>query len=100
MKKLLLALSLFSLSASAEVKPEYYAYQVGENVMVIISNSLCPFKEHQKEYPLNAIAVNRAGDKLAGCYKVSGDEVQIQWYKGDKTLLPVQYFQQYPAATL
>lgn len=91
MKYLLLALGFIASSAHADVK--YLHYKFNQNVIITISNAKCPIPVIKDEYDYAAMASRIDGAKLIGCYrKESADNIRIQWYKGDTTVIPANAF--------
>jgi len=91
MKYLLLALGFIATSAQADVK--YLHYKYNENVIITISNVPCPIIGVKQQYDWAAIASRSDGQKLIGCYKKENEnDIKIQWYRGDTTILPANYF--------
>jgi len=43
-------------------------------------------------YPWAALATRVDGNTLIACYKGEGDMIEIQWYKGDKSVFPANVF--------
>ena len=92
MKKLLLVIGL-CLSTSAIAEPyKYLHYKYNENVVVTISNIVCVLPEYKNLYPLTAMATRINGDRLLACYAYEGDDVVIQWFKGDTIRFPANVF--------
>lgn len=93
MNKLLLScLTMFSLTANAE-PAKYLHYKFSENVVVTITSIPCPINEYKQEYPYAAAATRTDGAQLVGCYGPKGfNDIEIQWYKGNKTVLPANVF--------
>lgn len=86
---------ILSLSANAEeqIKPNFLYYRISQTAIVIISNVPCALTTMNKDYPLAAAVARIDGAKIIGCYKKLNDEfIQIQWYKGDTSELPGNYF--------
>lgn len=99
-KKSLMVLALLqSTYALAEESkpPKYLHWRMSDTVVITISNVECPFKYMKNEYPFASIATRIDGEKLAGCFKpLNENDIQIQWYKGDTTILPANAFLQKP----
>ena len=92
MKKLLLVIGL-CLSTSAIAEPyKYLHYKYNDNVVVTISNIDCVLPEHKNLYPLTVVATRINGDRLLACYAYEGDDVVIQWFKGDTIRFPANVF--------
>jgi hypothetical protein len=92
MKKLLLIIGL-CLSTSAIAEPyKYLHYKYNQNVIITISNIVCVLPELKDLYPLTAVATRIDGDRLLACYTHEGEDVVIQWYKGDKSRFPANVF--------
>ena len=92
MKKLLLVIGL-CLSTSAIAEPyKYLYYKTNENVVITISNIVCVLPEYKNLYPLTAMATRINGDRLLACYALEGDDVVIQWFKGDTIRFPANVF--------
>lgn len=88
---LALIVLLVSFSASAEVK--YLHYKLNRNVIITISNVECPIPGIKQQYDWAVIASRSDGERLIGCYKKENeDNIKIQWYKGDVTILPANAF--------
>lgn len=91
MKYLLLALTFIATTAQAEVK--YLHYKFNHNVIITISNVACPIPKIKDQYDYAVIARRVDGESLIGCYKKENeDNIKIQWYKGDVTVLPANAF--------
>lgn len=68
-------------------------YRFNQNVVITISNVACPIPEVKQRYDFAVAASRIDGAKLIGCYrKLDEDRIEIQWYKGDKTVLPANVF--------
>ncbi len=92
MKKLLLIIGL-CLSTKAIAEPyKYLHYKDNDNVVVTISNIDCVLPEHKNLYPLTVVATRIDGERLLGCYAHEGDDIVIQWFKGDKSKFPANVF--------
>jgi len=92
MKKLLLVIGL-CLSTNAIAEPyKYLHYKYNENVVITISNIVCVLPEYKNSYPLAAMASRINGDRLLACYAYEGDDVVIQWFKGDTIRFPANVF--------
>lgn len=76
----------------AEDHFKFLKYKFNDNVTITISNSDCPFPELRVLYPYANIAKRIDGAVLLGCYNNEGDNIVIQWLKGDKTILPANVF--------
>jgi len=82
---------IVSFSANAEVK--YLHYKFNDKVVITISNVDCPIPGIKQQYDYAVIASRIDGEKLIGCYKKEDeDNIKIQWYKGDVTVLPANVF--------
>jgi hypothetical protein len=92
MKKLLLILGLCLSTVAIAEAFKYLHYKFNQNVVVTISNIPCPLPELKDLYPLTAVATRVDGERLLACYTHEGDEVVIQWYKGDKSRFPANVF--------
>lgn len=94
MKAIFLALLLSSNLAFAET-PKYLYYKYNDNVVITISNVLCPINEFKDEFKFAAVASRIDGSKLIGCFKKKDeDTLTIQWYHGDQSNIPANYFLQ------
>lgn len=92
MKRLAFSLLLFSTSSFAG---NYLHYKYNDNVILTISNIPCPIDEIKVQYPLASSASRRDGEHLIGCFrKLDENLIEIQWYKGDKTVVPANAFLQ------
>ncbi len=92
MKKLLLIIGL-CLSTKAIAEPyKYLHYKYNDNVVVTLSNIACVLPEYKNLYPLTAMATKINGDRLLACYAYEGDDVVIQWFKGDTIRFPANVF--------
>lgn len=90
-----LLIALFTTTAHAEVK--YLHYKFNHNVVITISNVECPIPKIKDQYDWAVIARSVDGESLIGCYKKENeDNIKIQWYKGDVTILPANVFLQKP----
>jgi hypothetical protein len=88
-------LDLFATTAQAELK--YLHYKYNHNVVITISNVECPIPKIKDQYDYAVIARRVDGESLIGCYrKENEDNIRIQWYKGDITILPANAFLQRP----
>jgi len=93
MSRLILLLLLFSNVAFAE--NHYLRYQYNEKVEIVISNVACNFPRIKDEYPFAVGAFRIDGQAIGGCYKKKDENnIEIQWYKGDKSVLPANAFLQ------
>jgi hypothetical protein len=82
---------LVSFTAAADVK--YLHYKFNHNVIITISNVECPIPKIKDQYDWAVVATRIDGEKLIGCYKKENeDNIRIQWYKGDVTVLPANAF--------
>lgn len=92
---------LLLVSSVANAEPaKYLQYKYNDAVTLVISAQACPFNQFKEEYPFTAAAFRIDGDKLAGCYKrQTEDLIEIQWYKGDKTVIPANAFLVKPVTT-
>jgi len=99
-KKSLVVLALLqsSYSLAEEVKkPNYLYWQLNQHVVIIISNIACPFPQMKDEYPYASSASRVDGQKLAGCFReYDKNNIEISWYKGDKSVIPANAFLQKP----
>ena len=93
MKRLILWALL--VSTSTEAADKFLKYRFNENVDIVISNLSCPFKELKEQYFWAVVANRSDGQRLFGCYTHRGDNIVIQWFGGDKTILPSDYFLEY-----
>jgi len=85
------------LSSVAVAQGNYLHYMYNDNVRLTISNVPCPIDELKNSYPLAASASRKDGAHLIGCYKKFDENlIEIQWYKGDKTVVPANAFLQNP----
>jgi hypothetical protein len=92
MKKLLLIIGLcLSTSAIAEAY-KYLHYKYNQNVIITISNIACVLPELKDLYPLTAVATRIDGNRLLACYTHEGEDIVIQWYKGDTSRFPANVF--------
>ena len=94
MKRVLLSLLLISgIATAAQPAPKFLQYKYNDAVTLVISSVSCPFPQIKEEYPFAAAALRIDGQKLAGCYKPQDENLlEIQWYKGDKTVIPANAF--------
>ena len=92
MKKLLLILGLCLSTVAIAEAFKYLHYRFNPNVVITISNIPCPLPELKDLYPLTAVATRVDGERLLACYTHEGDEIVIQWYKGDKSRFPANVF--------
>lgn len=99
-KKSLVVFALIqsSYSIAEEVKkPNYLHWKMNEHVIITISNIECPFPQMKSKYPYAATASRIDGQRLVGCFKqFDQNDIEIQWYKGDKSVLPANVFLQKP----
>jgi hypothetical protein len=70
----------------------YLHYKYNENAIVTISNVDCFLPELQGPYPWAAVATRIDGERLLGCYNHEGDNIVIQWWKGDKSVFNADLF--------
>ena len=80
----------FSKLNAKELK--YLHYRYNENVVITLSNVDCMIPEIKDLYPWAAIATRVDGNRLIACYKGEGENVVIQWYKGDTSTFPANVF--------
>lgn len=92
MKKLI---GLLLVSTSAFAANNLLKYKFNDDIDIVISNLSCPFKELKQQYPLAVVADRSDGQRKFGCYTYKKDDVIIQWFGGDKTILPSKYFIEY-----
>lgn len=93
MKKLLLALMLLVVATVASAEPKYLHYKYNDNVLITISNVECPLPKIQDKYQWAVLAKRIDGASLIGCFKKQDENmIEIQWYKGDITVLPANVF--------
>jgi hypothetical protein len=91
--KYLLMLLLLSSSLADAANTKFLQYRYNDAVTLVISATACSFPQIKDEYPFAAAAFRVDGQKLAGCFKkYNEDLIEIQWYKGDKTVLPANAF--------
>jgi hypothetical protein len=87
----LLSWSMFFSRLNAK-ELKYLHYRYNDNVVITLSNVDCMIPEIKDEYPWAAIATRVDGNRLIACYKGEGENVVIQWYKGDKSVFPGNVF--------
>lgn len=95
MNKLLATLLLcvtLPAGAAEPAKINLLHYRFNKNVIITISNQPCPFKEISKRYPLAVIAHRSDNAGLAGCFGAKGDDIVIQWLRGDISTFPANVF--------
>jgi hypothetical protein len=92
MKKLLLIIGLCLSTVAIAKAYKYLHYKYNQNVVITLSNINCPLPELKDLYPLTAVATRIDGDRLLACYTHDGEDVVIQWYKGDKSRFPANVF--------
>lgn len=93
MRFLLLALMLFAVSTAASAEVKYLHYKYNDKVVITISNVACPIPVIKQQYDWAVVASRKDGEKLIGCFKKQDENmIEIQWYKGDKTVLPANVF--------
>ena len=90
MKYLVLLLLLTTTWLYAQDR--FLKYKYNENVELVISNVVCPLKELKDKFPYAAVANRIDGEHLVGCFNHKGDDIVIQWYHGDQTILPANFF--------
>jgi len=92
MKYYFLLLSL-CVTSHAIAAPQYLQYKYNDAVTIVISNVPCPYPNLVKEYPFASAAFRVDGEKLTGCFKKQDENlIELQWYKGDKTVIPANSF--------
>ena len=89
--KYLIWLTLF-ISIWIYAQDRFLKYKYNENVELVISNVTCPLKELKDKFPYAAVANRIDGEHLVGCFNHKGDDIVIQWYHGDQTILPANLF--------
>ena len=53
----------------------------------------CVYTEYKTKYPYSAIATRDDGYVMTGCYgPQDADLIEIQWYKGDVSVIPANAF--------
>lgn len=92
MKKLLLILGLCVSTTVIAEAFKYLHYWFNPNVIITISNITCPIPELKDLYPWTAVATRIDGERLLACYTHEGDEIVIQWHKGDQSRFPANVF--------
>ena len=84
---------LMHVTLAVAGKNKFLQYKFNDSVVIIISNVPCPL-EIKDKYPYASAAMRIDGQKLAGCFNHEGDNIIIQWYKGDTTTIPANVFLQ------
>lgn len=92
MKKLLLILGLCVSTYAVAEAYKYLHYRFNPNVVITITNIDCPVPELKNLYPWAAVATRIDGERLLACYTHEGDEIVIQWVKGDQSRFPANVF--------
>ena len=82
---------------AADIKTLSYNYN--DIVTITISNVPCPMAKLAKTHPYTAIAVKytdkdhvKVADAMNACWTNKGDDIEIQWVGGDKSVFPANYF--------
>ena len=82
---------------TADVKT--LSYQYNDIVTISISNVPCPVAKLAKTHQYVAIAVKftdsthtKLADAMNACWTHKGDDIEIQWMGGDKSVFPANYF--------
>lgn len=83
------------VKADETVKNKYLTYQYSDTVRITISNVPCMLIGIKEKYDWAIRADRIDGNKLIGCFKKQDENyIEIQWYKGDTTVLPANAFLQ------
>lgn len=86
-------LLFITLQANATDATKYLQYKYNDAVTIVISNVACPYPQFKDEYPYASAAFRVDGAKLTGCFKRQDENlIELQWYKGDKTVIPANSF--------
>lgn len=99
MKKFWIAI-LFALAPDGHAaEPRVLQYDYNEIVTISISNVPCPLAKLAKTHPYVAVAIkytdanrSKVADGMNACWTHNGDDIEIQWVGGDKSVFPANYF--------
>jgi hypothetical protein len=92
-QKYIFSIYLLSVSLHATASPQYLQYKYNDAVTIVISNVACPYPQFKDKYPFASAAFRVDGEKLSGCFRKQDENlIEIQWYKGDTTVLPANAF--------
>lgn len=99
MKKFWIVLLIALAPDGFAAEPRLLHYNYNEIVTITISNMPCPDPKLNKQYKYVAIAVKYAdkehtkvADTMNACWTNKGDDIEIQWVGGDKSVFPANYF--------
>ncbi len=99
MKKFWIAVLIALAPDGYAAEPRLLHFNYNEIVTISISNAPCPLAKLAKTHPYTAIAVkyadknhDRVLDALNACWTHRGDDIEIQWVHGDKSVFPANYF--------
>jgi hypothetical protein len=99
MKKFWIVLLIALAPDGYTAEPRLLQYNYNDIVTISISNVACPLAKLAKTHPYVAIAVKytdkehvKVADAMNACWTNKGDDIEIQWVGGDKSVFPANYF--------
>lgn len=99
MKKFWIAVLIALIPDVQAAEPRLLSYDYNDIVTISISNAPCPLAKLAKTHPYAAIAVKftdkeriKVADALNACWTNKGDDIELQWVGGDKSVFPANYF--------
>lgn len=94
LKTVLLILTICYLQ-TANAADKYLQYKYNDAVTIVISSAPCSLLDLKDNYKYSVAAFRLDGQALAGCYKKLDENfIDIQWHRGDKSVLPANAFLQ------
>ena len=99
MKKFWIAILIALVPDTQAADVRTLSYNYNDIVTISISNVPCPLAKLAKTHPYTAIAVKytdknhvKVADAMNACWTHNGDDIEIQWVGGDKSVFPANYF--------
>ena len=99
MKKFWIAILITLVPPAQAAELKTLSYDYNDIVRITIANAPCPSTTLAKTHPYVAIAVKftdknrtQVADTMNACWTNKGDDIEIQWVGGDKSLFPANYF--------
>ena len=99
MKKFWIAVLIALAPDGYAAEPRILSFDYNDIVTISISNVPCPVAKLAKTHQYVAIAVKftdsthtKLADAMNACWTHKGDDIEIQWMGGDKSVFPANYF--------
>lgn len=99
MRKFWIAVLIALAPDGFAAEPRLLNYNYNDIVTITISNVACPLAKLAKTHPYVAIAVKftdkehvKVVDTMNACWTNKGDDIEIQWVGGDKSVFPANFF--------